>query len=74
MEIRKTVKKTVMVEIGELDCHKEFPMKGRIKHNMKTVCNVCGKDIRGETFIGGFKKGHANMMFHPSCFIKGDPR
>ena len=68
----KIIKPTThLVDIGPLDYIRRFPMAGRIKYDMKTICRRCGKPVTDEYFIGGFKKGFPNMIFHESCIEGG---
>lgn len=62
----------VQKEIGFLDAHMILPMAGRIRANMKTICESCGEHIKDEKFIGGFKHGRHNMLFHLDCVPEED--
>lgn len=65
MKIRKP--SFVMTEIGMLDAHLILPTAGRIKRQMKTICRACNQNITEEKFLGGFKAGMPNMLFHIEC-------
>ena len=58
---------TKLTEIGKLDFVLRMPTAPRIRMGIKTTCRRCGKAITDETFICGFKKGYANMLFHERC-------
>lgn len=58
---------TIVKDIGELDATIRLPMALRLKKGMKTTCDRCGKPITDPFFIGGFKAGRHNMLFHESC-------
>lgn len=58
---------TKLKDIGPLDHTLRLPMAGRIRANMKTICDRCRKPITDEYFICGLKKGFPNMKFHEGC-------
>lgn len=66
MKIRVATTKTK--DIGAPDTSMRWSMDIRKKHNLKTKCSRCGKQITDDYFIGAFKKGYRNMMFHEKCF------
>lgn len=70
MEIRE--KSFVMRNIGKLDGYLILPTARRIAFGMKTICEKCGKSVTDEKFLGGFKKGMHNMIFHVSCVPESD--
>lgn len=63
-----TIPTTKVKDIGPLDQAMRLPNAGRKRIGRKTTCNRCGKAITEDYFIGGFKKGLPNMMFHESCW------
>ena len=67
MKVLTRVTHTESVDIGALDHRLRLPMAGRVRQGMKTRCDVCGKDITDEFFIGGFKEGHRNLLLHEAC-------
>ncbi len=67
MIIKEEVKILKEVDIGPLDTALKLPMAPRINYGMKTICDVCHKDIKGRFFIAGLKKGYVNMKFCESC-------
>jgi len=58
------------VEIGILDAALLLPMEERLALGIKTVCDVCRRDITDKFFIVGFKEGYKAMLFHEYCFNK----
>lgn len=68
MKILKS--RMVHVDIGQLDHKIPLPMAGRIAAGMKTTCDACGRAITDETFIAGFKTGHANLKLHEKCAVE----
>lgn len=65
MRVRKQV--TQMVEIGPVTAAIRLPMKSRISHGMKTICDACGQSITDEYFAGVFVTGEANKKLHLAC-------
>jgi hypothetical protein len=65
MKVREKV--WALKDIGPLDGHLILPMALRMTRGMKTVCEACGKNVIDDKFLGGFKKGFHNMVFHVEC-------
>ena len=65
MKIRKPT--TKLTEIGPLDGVLWLPTAERIRLGMKTTCRRCGRAITDDHFVGGYKAGHVNMLFHRRC-------
>lgn len=55
------------VEIGPLDGVIRLPMAGRKSRGVKSICDICRNGITDDFFIGGFKTGFRNMLFHERC-------
>ena len=69
MKIKKMMESDV--DIGELDCVRILPTASRTCVGMETRCVACGKVVKDETFAGGFKAGHPNMILHVGCVPPG---
>lgn len=65
MKVREQV--WIKVEIGPLDHALRLETSGRKRLGMKTPCSKCGKPIEEDHFVGGFKKGHRNLLLHEDC-------
>lgn len=50
-----------------LDHVLRLPMAGRIRRQIRTVCDVCREPITDEYFYGGFATGHRNLLLHEKC-------
>lgn len=50
-----------------LDHVVRLPMAGRLRRQMKTVCDACRQPITDEYFYGGFAQGHRNLLLHEDC-------
>ena len=50
-----------------LDHAKRLPMAGRLRRQMRTVCDACREPITDEYFYGGFATGHRNLLLHEAC-------
>lgn len=50
-----------------LDHVLHLPMAGRLRRQMKTVCDACREPITDEYFYGGFAQGHRNLLLHEAC-------
>jgi hypothetical protein len=56
-------------DIGPLDHAIRLPMSSRLAAGMSTKCDVCGTQIKDETFVAGFKAGRPNLKIHESCAV-----
>ena len=74
MKIIREKKIKIREEAGKFQMVDRFPMAGRKKLGMKTICDYCGLPIEDEYFIGALtsKKGTKNYKFHETCYKKGN--
>jgi hypothetical protein len=71
MKIMQRVTIVRPIEVESFDHYLTLPMSGRKRLGMKTICHHCGESIQDETFIGAFKAGMKNMIFHVACWERG---
>lgn len=62
------VRTITLQDIGDLDKVARLPISLRNQLGMKTICNHCGQQVKGDHFIGGFQEGRANMIFCEDCW------